>query len=286
MERHRNTEIRSPDIPLREASEDSIVLTPERIALFLEDLHERNCTAETLKTYSRILHIFYDYLPEDKRIRRETLMEWQESMLTQQYAIRTINSRIAVANSFLEYLERWEFRLQKPLEILEDIQPELTRTEYLRLLSTAKQLERERVYFLVKVFGTIGLSLHDLPLLTVEALQEGRLILPAEIVYIPDCLCEELMDYAKRNGIASGPIFITRSGRLMNRSNITMDIRRLCEEARVEPSKGSPRCLRKLYQSTQENIRANLSLLLEQAYDRLLETEQVSVGWENGIGRK
>lgn len=286
MERHRNTEIGLSDIPMRKESEDSIVLTHKKIALFLKDLQDRNCAEETLKTYRRILHSFYDYLPEDKRITRDMLACWREDMLAQQYAIRTINTRISVTNSFLEYWDRWEFRLRKPLEILEDIQPELTRAEYLRLLSTAKQLERERVYFLVKVFGSMGLPLHDLPLLTVEALEAGRLVLSLEIIYIPDCLRTELLDYAKRNGILAGPIFITRSGRVMSRTNITMDIHRLCEDARVEPSKGSPRCLRKLYQRTQENIRANLSLLLERAYDRLLETEQAAVGWKSEKGGK
>lgn len=44
--------------------------------------------------------------------------------------------------------------------------------------------------------------------------------------------------------------------------------------------KANPRCLRKLYQATQESIRANLVLLMEQSYDRLLETEQLAIGWE------
>lgn len=260
---------------------DYVTLTKEQIDLFLENRKKRNCAAATLKTYRRALDALYAYLPEEKRILRETLAKWQEDMIRQKYAIRTINSRIIIANNFLGYLKRWEFQLQKPLLIANDIQPELTRTEYLRLLSTAKQLGRERVYFLVKVFGAIGLSLHDLPLLTVEALQKGRLALPMEIIYISGCLREELLNYARRNGITTGSVFVTRSGNPMNRSNITIEIQQLCEDARVERRKGSPRCLRKLYQATREGLQANLNLLLEQAYDRMLETEQVTVGWED-----
>lgn len=46
--------------------------------------------------------------------------------------------------------------------------------------------------------------------------------------------------------------------------------------------KANPRCLWKMYLSTQEGIKANLTILLEQAYDRMLEQEQLTTGWENG----
>ena len=50
-----------------------------------------------------------------------------------------------------------------------ELQPELTRTEYLRLLQTARALGRERVYLLVKLFGTTGLTVQELEKVTVEA---------------------------------------------------------------------------------------------------------------------
>ncbi|ALP94479.1 hypothetical protein [Intestinimonas butyriciproducens] len=37
-------------------------------------------------------------------------------------------------------------------------------------------------------------------------------------------------------------------------------------------------CLRQLYQDTISNIAANFDLLVQQAYDRQLEMEQLSVG--------
>ena len=44
--------------------------------------------------------------------------------------------------------------------------------------------------------------------------------------------------------------------------------------------KGSPRCLRKLYQVTREGLERHVALLVEQAQDRLLEEENLSTGWE------
>ena len=74
-------------------------------------------------------------------------------------------------------------------------------------------------------------------------------------------------------------MFCTRYGKLMDRGNVNVRIQSLSRDARVAPEKCNPRCLRKLCAATQEGIRANLELLAEQTYDRLLETEALTVGW-------
>jgi len=42
--------------------------------------------------------------------------------------------------------------------------------------------------------------------------------------------------------------------------------------------------LRKLYLVTQAEIDRGVRLLAEQAYDRLLDTEQLAAGWAEGTG--
>ena len=61
---------------------------------------------------------------------------------------------------------------------------------------------------------------------------------------------------------------------------MTAAIQRLAQDARVAPEKCNPRCLQKLYRATQEQIRQNIALLVDQAHDRLLEQEQLTIGWE------
>ena len=51
---------------------------------------------------------------------------------------------------------------------------------------------------------------------------------------------------------------------------------------RVQPEKCNVRCLRKLYLAAQKDLRENMTLLMEQTYNRMLETEQLIVGWEGG----
>ena len=106
------------------------------------------------------------------------------------------------------------------------------------------------------------------------------MILPdGEEVRIPECIQAELLDFAKRNGICEGPLFITRNKTPIDRNGINRLLHLLAADACVDKEKANTRCLRKLYLTTQETIQANLVLLMEQTYDRLLEKEQASIGW-------
>ena len=258
----------------------AVPLTPELIGEYLESLRRTGCASETISGYRVKLHQLYQYLPEDKRIRAGTLEAWRRSLLEAGYANSTINGCTAAANGLMSFCGHRELQVEKPLKRDHGIQPELTRGEYLRLLSTARALGREREYFLIKVFAATGLTLRDLPHLTAEAVRDGTIRLRASVLHIPGCLQAELLSYIQREGIAAGPVFITRSGAPIGRNNITRMIQGLCRDARVDGQKATPRCLKKLYQTTQAGIQANISLLVEQAHDRLLETEQLAIGWE------
>ena len=256
------------------------VLYPEDIEEFLTVLAEKGREAGTIAKYRRDLFSLYAFLPPDKHLEPDVLERWREVQLEDGYVPRTVNTRISAANSLFDTIGRRDLQLA-PMKISEsDIQPELTRTEYMRLLQTAKLLEKERLYLLVKVFGSVGVPVQELPKVTVEAVRAGRLVLEGQRLRVPPCLREELLDYAKRECVTRGPLFISRNGRPLNRTNVTQSVRRLCRDAQVDEAKGNPRCLRRLCLTTQAEIQAHLELLAEQTYDRLLETEQMAVGWE------
>lgn len=260
-------------------TDNSILLSPELIEEYLDALMEKGCTPETLKAYQMKLGQLYQYLPEDKLIQVDTLTQWQTTLVEAGYAPSTVNTCTAAANGLVVYCGHREFQVGKPLKCDYGIQPELTRNEYLRLLSTARMLGKEREYFLIKVLASTGIILRDMPRLTVEAVQDGKIKLHPSTLHIPSCLQKELVDYIHREGLITGPIFVTKSGAPIGRNNITKMIQRLCQDARVSEESATPRCLRKLYQATQASIHGNLSLLVEQAHDRLLETEQLVIGW-------
>lgn len=267
----------------KDSMRGGVTVTKELTAHFLDDLEADGIPAGSMKVYRQRIALLYEMLPEDRTLCHGTLDSWKEELLDRGYAERTVAGAVSVANSFLRWLERGDLQARPLKTAKEDVQPELTRSEYLRLLSAARALGAERSYLLVKVFGTTGIALRDLPMLTVEAIKKDRLIVAGwrclQPVHIPRCLRDELLDYAYRAGILRGPVFVTGNGTSLARTTVSTLIKRLCREAQVAQEKGNPRCLRQMYKSTVEDLKANMSILVEQDHERLVEKEQLSVGW-------
>ena len=227
------------------AGQNDPCLRWEQVDAYLNDLQTRGRTPETIRTYRRNLLLLFEALPESRQLDRRTLARWRDTMLEQGYTPRTVNVRLASANGFLDYLGLRDYQLPMQLKPAEDdIQPELTRNEYLRLLSVARTLDKGRTYFMVKVFAILGLTVHDLPKLTAEAVEKGVFTTSAnrsrQIIRIPNCLQAELLGYLQREGIRSGPVFCTRNGKPICRAAVTACIQQLSRDARVAPEKCNP----------------------------------------------
>lgn len=270
----------------RAAAPAELTVTWEEVCRYLDSLVARGRRRETIQVYRPKLEAFYHFLPEDKRVAADTLELWRAALLREGYSPGTANTHVSAANGLLAYLGRRDLQLIGQLDTEEKIQPELSRTEYLRLLATARNLGRERTYLMVKVFALTGIRVSELNRVMVRAVEEGRVLTAcdgrAQYVLIPACLQKELAVYLRRVGITAGPVFVTRSGRPMRRTQVSGEIRTLCRDARVDGDKSNPRCLRRLYQVTQERIRDSVQILAEQAHERMLEEEQLTVGWEQG----
>ncbi len=268
------------------ASSPGVVMEWEDVENFLTAYQEKGRTQGTVQKYRFALKLLYDVLPDDKRIYRDTFPYLQAEMLEKGYSNSTVNVAFSACNQFLSFIDRQEYQFKDRLAADTNLQPELSRSEYQRLLSTARILGDERAYFLIKTFVCTGIYVHELPLMTVENIAAGRFVAVYQgnrrTVRIPPCLQQEFLDYARRRGIRSGQIFITRRNKPLHRSRVTNLITHLCEEAQVPKEKGNPRCLRKLYLSTRANIERSFELLVEQAMDRQLEQEQLAVGWKTG----
>ena len=87
-------------------------------------------------------------------------------------------------------------------------------------------------------------------------------------IFIPKQLRKKLLEYCRDRNITSGPVFITKSGKPMSRSNIWRDLRKLCAAANVDPHKVFPHNFRHLFAVTyyrQEKDLAKLADLLGHA---------------------
>ena len=263
------------------AQRRAAAVTPNAIQAYLDRLTAKGRGASTVKNYSNKLTMFYQELPEGKQVTEQVLLDWRQSLLERGYSPNTVNTYLTAVNGLLEYMGRRDLQLVGQLDAVPEIQPELTRTEYLRLLETARTLERERIYLVVKVFALTGIRVGELPLLTAEAVETGWLSVSGEQRPIPGCLRRELLDYIARNGIRSGPVFVSRNGRSLQRTQVTAEIQSLSRDARVEAAKCTPRGLQRLYRATQAEIENDIRLLTARSYEQMLNTEQLAVGWEN-----
>lgn len=261
------------------------VLARSDIDLYLQDVASRGCKQGTLENYRRSLLNFFDWLPEGKRVSREKVYEYQEYLIGK-YTSRTVNMKMTSINGILGFLDLREYQSTVKASVDDTaIQPELSRNEYLRMLSAAKAIGDERLYLIIKLFGTTGIAVQEFDKVTVEAVRSGTIVtFPNRnrlALRIPACVQSELLEYAKEKGVKSGPIFLTREGRPLGRTTLSNMVPHIARYAKVEESKCTPRCLQKLYAETWDTIKSNVNVMLQMTYDKLLEQEQVIYGWQD-----
>lgn len=260
-----------------------VPLTPESIEQFLAS-REGKYPKETQLKYRQVMQRLYQELDSHKQLGPDTLARWRDKLLEDGAAPSTVNVYLTVANAYLDFIGHREYQLTERVPLPKRDSPELTRSEYLRLLSTARLLEKERLYLIIKGLVCTGLPLPELLELTAKTVRQGKVICQVgrarQITRLPESLQAELLAYAQREGRDTGLIFVTRTGGPIDRANIHRELRQLCLDARVPPEKGTPRCMKKLYQSTRAGVENNVSLLIEQAMERIVEQEQLTIGWE------
>lgn len=262
------------------------IMTPELIRDFIETLRKKNRGKNSLDSYQRILLSIYDWLPEDKTVDGTTGAKRRKWLLEEKgFSHRTVNTQMSALNSFFRYLGHREWQMDEFVRITGDVQPELSRTEYMRLLSAARQMGNEKTYLLIKTMGGAGVRVQEISQVTAEAVRQGSVRLDSHnglrlrMMFIPKVLQKELMEYIEKEQIESGPVFLTRDRKPLSRTTINHYISAVSGEARVDPEKATPRCLWKMYQSVQDGIKENIHVLIRQAYEEMMEKEQMSIGW-------
>ena len=266
-----------------EVKREGFVLTVGMIESYLQFMKSRGCSKSTYSSYQRSLRDFYAWLPEGKIVQERMAWDYQKA-LTLRYKPRSVNIKMVSVNGLLEFTRHRDFQVTAQIPVdAEEEKPELSRNEYLRLLSSAKRKRNLRLYLLIKVFATTGIAVNDIPSVTVESVREGKIMTSSNRnrreLRISPCVQSELLQYASDNHIQAGQLFITRNGKPINRSAIFAMIQQIAGDAKVDEKKANPRCLQKLYEKTQEELRANVAMMLQIAYDNLLEGEQGAYGW-------
>lgn len=253
------------------------------ISAFLDTASSRGWKPETRHRYGVCLTELQAYLAKHGPPGAPALLGWRRQ-LEQRYSRSCVNAYLTAANHYFRWCGRQDL-IQQPSRApqQEEATPAITRAEYLRLLRTARTQGHHRLYLLIKLFALTGVPLQCLDQVTVELIQKGHGTLQHRgnrmEFYCPPALQRELLEYMALNGIYRGPVFITRSGKLLERPSIFRSLKELCQIAGVPEEKGNPRALRNLYKETQQEIEKRLALLKQQMIDQTMELEQDAIGW-------
>lgn len=234
--------------------------------MYIQYLREQERSESTIKSYQRELMSLQLYLDE-RPITKDILLAYK-TMLTSQYSPSTCNVTISALNSYLKYIGRPDLMI-KPLkiqrQIYEPAEKELTRKEYDKLICAANINGQERLSLIMQTICSTGIRVSELQYVTVEAIKEGKTIATnkgkSRIVFIPAPLQKLLKKYVINSNISSGPIFISRSGKPLDRSNLWKDMKQLCSIAKVNPEKVYPHNLRHLFARTYYTQYKDLSRL-------------------------
>ena len=184
--------------------------------------------------------------------------------------MRSVNSMIASLNSLFSFLGWYELRV-KSLKVQQQVfcpeEKELTKAEYERLCRTAERKQNERLYLILQTICGTGIRVSELQFITVEAVRKGEATVSLKgktrSIFIVRDLQKKLLRYISEQKIATGTIFVTRTGKPISRTNIWREMKSLCIEAEVNPEKVFPHNLRHLFARVFYGIEKDIAKLAD-----------------------
>lgn len=251
------------------------------ITAFQEYLQKEEKSAATIEKYLRDVRAFASFT-EGREVTKELVIAYKKSLEEAGYAVRSINSMLASLNCLLGFLG-WDDCKVKSLRCQRQIfcaeEEELTKEEYMRLLEASKK--QIQMNLVIQTICGTGIRVSELRHFTVEAVIQGEVIVYCKnkirSILIPDKLRVLLLEYANRQGISSGTIFVTKGGKPLDRSNIWTKMKRLCEVANVSPTKVFPHNLRKLFACTFYGIEKDIAKLADILGHSSIETTRIYI---------
>jgi len=231
-------------------------------------LEKQEKSAATVQQYTHAVQLVEAFL-DGAEATKEALIDWK-NQLKAQYKVSSINAFIAAVNGFLK-LMGWDDctvqALKTQKETFCDESRKLTKEDYEKLVKAAEAKGNRRLSLLIQTIGSTGIRVTEVQFITVEAVRTGKAVIDnkgkTRTVFLPKNLCCALTQYIKDCGLESGPVFVTRTGKPLDRSNIWRDMKALCKSADVEPSKVFPHSLRHLFARTHYNLEKDLSRLAD-----------------------
>ncbi|MBR5155583.1 MAG: tyrosine-type recombinase/integrase [Clostridia bacterium] len=243
-------------------------ITESLIEKYRVHLINEEKSVATIEKYIHDIYVFSKWVGNCE-VDKSLVLDYKQHLI-ENFAPASVNSIISSLNSFFVYNE-WHNLRVRTLKIQRQIfasrDKEITKAEYERLLTAAKNKGNQKLYLLMQTICACGIRISELKFITVEALVKMRANINLKgkmrVVIIPGSLCKALMKYSKTVGISSGPVFVSRNGSPLDRSNVWKAMKKLCESANVAKEKVFPHNLRHLFARTFYSVQKDIVRLAD-----------------------
>lgn len=228
-------------------------LVPERIKGYLQSLVEEERAAATIEKYRRDILGFAGWLA-GRPVTKETAAGWKAGLLEAGLSPVTVNAKLSAINGLFRFLDWEDCRvrfLKVQRQVFREPARELAKGDYIRLLDAAREKGKARLALVMECICATGIRVSEVRYITLDAARRGRAEIrlkgKVRIILLPGKLCRKLLEFARKQKIASGEIFLTKDGTSLSRGRIWRDMKALCQSAGVQASKVFPHNLRHLF---------------------------------------
>lgn len=260
---------------------ETYCLSDAGIRAFACHLQQREKAPGTIEAYCRGVAAFARWLG-GAPAQPGSAAAWKAHLADAGYAPATINCMLIALNCFFRFAGRPQFgarllRVQR--RAFRDARCELTRADYDRLLDAARRAGRKRLALLLETICATGIRVSELRYITCEAVRRGRaeISLKGKVrtILLPGRLCRKLEKFARRQRIAAGEIFRTKSGRGIGRRQVWAEMKALCRLAGVAASKVYPHNLRHLFARTFYRASHDIAMLADVLGHSSIDTTRI-----------
>ncbi len=243
-------------------------ITANMIEKFRKYLLNEEKSAVTVEKYIRDVKSFKKWVDGREIVKAEMLL--YKEYLIELYAPASVNSILSSLNSFFGFNEWYDLRVKNvkvQRQMFVSADKELNKSEYERLLRAAKNKKNEKLYLIMQTICSTGIRVSELKFITVESVKSGqaqvKLKGKVRTVFLPDELVKLLKRYVGEQEIESGSVFVTRTGKPIDRHGIWKAMKELCESAGVKKEKVFPHNLRHLFARTYYSIQKDMARLAD-----------------------
>ena len=248
---------------------NTIIIDETMVEMFKEHLRLEEKSENTIEKYIRDVKAFSSYV-NGRTVSKEITIEYKQALLEKGYAVRSINSMIASLNSFFLFIGKTDLiikTIKEQRQLFCSEEKELSKEEYTRLVNAAKSKGNWRLSLIIQTICGTGIRVSELKYITVEAVERGEAVVLCKgkrrSVFIVKALQTKLLRYIKEQKIKTGSVFVTKTGKPINRTNIWRDMKNLCKEANVNSQKVFPHNLRHLFARVFYGIEKDIAKLAD-----------------------